>query len=335
MNFFAKNLRLLQAFIHYKRHSTVLPYFPVRIWLETTNACNLRCVMCPNSTDFSSVRGNMDIDLYESIISQISGKVNDLNLSHRGEPLFHPDLEKMIRIASDHRLATRIHTNATLLDAQRSTSLLEAGPDLVSFSFDGYDKETYESVRVGGIYEKTLENIRFFLSEKRRLGLTKPYTVVQIIEPSDITGEYRENLQRFGDRIRGYGLDKFYIKKPHNWAGNAPDQAPLNKQFIPCTFLYYSMTVLWNGLVCPCPQDWYGTRILGDLTEQTVEEVWNGEPYRDMRRRVALQDLDGWLCENCDRVFRPSVWGIPTENLKSFLGETLAGYKLARKLIRK
>jgi MoaA/NifB/PqqE/SkfB family radical SAM enzyme len=335
MNPINKYIRLLQAFRHYKQHSTVLPYFPVRMWVETTNACNLRCTMCPNATDFSSIRGNMDINLFTAIADQISGRINDINLSHRGEPLFHPDLEQMIRIASDRDLATRIHTNATLLDRHRAASLLDAGPDLLSFSFDGYDKASYESVRIGGVYEETLENIRFFLAEKKRLGLDKPYTIVQIIEPPGITAGYRENLHRFGDRLRSYGLDKFYVKKPHNWAGNAPDQYPLHQKYIACTFLYYSMTVLWNGLVCPCPQDWYGTQVLGDLTEQTVEEVWNGDLYRDMRRRSAARDLDGWLCQNCDRVFRPSVWGIPTENLKSFLGETLAGYRLARKLIRK
>jgi sulfatase maturation enzyme AslB (radical SAM superfamily) len=330
-----KLIRLAQVFWHYKIHSTVLPYYPVRVWLETTNQCNLRCTVCPNASDTQSRRGNMDISLYESIIDQLAGNVYDLNLSHRGEPLFHPELESMIQMASKRKIATRIHTNATLLDVSRSRSLLKAGPDLVSFSFDGYDKETYESVRIGGQFEDVFENIRMFLSEKKRLGLTKPYTVMQIIEPCDVSELYLERLASFGKTVRNLGLDKFYVKKPHNWAGNASGDYSLSEQSVICTFLYYSMTILWSGIVCPCPQDWYGSLYMGDATEQTIEDIWNGTRYRDMRRRVAEGDFSGCLCDRCDRVFRDSFLGIPTENIKSFIGETLAGYNWSRKLIRK
>ena len=335
MNRFDKMGRLASAFWHYKTRATVLPYLPIRVWLETTNQCNLRCSVCPNATDTVSRRGNMDMNLYRTIIDQLAGKVNDLNLSHRGEPLFHPELETMIRMASERDLATRIHTNATMLDRARTGSMLDAGPDLISFSFDGYDKETYESVRVGGVFEETLQNIRFFLSEKKRRGLKKPYTVIQIIEPPGITPDYRSNLDAFGKAFLADGLDKFYVKKPHNWAGNAPGDYSLSRRHLLCTFLYYSMTILWDGQVCPCPQDWYGTMHLGDLREQTVEEVWNGEALRRMRRRASEQDLEGCLCNHCDRIFRPSIMGIPTENFKSFFAETIGGYKWLRKIVRK
>lgn len=335
MNRRQKIQRLLQIFWHYKRRSTVLPYLPLRMWIETTNQCNLRCRVCPNATDTTSERGVMDLNLYESLVDQLQGQSNDINLSHRGEPLFHPHLETMVEMAARRDLGTRIHTNATILDPKRTERLLDAGPDLVSFSFDGYDKETYESVRIGGIYEETLENIRHFLSEKRRKGRKKPYTVIQIIEPPDADRVYLENLQAFGRTMRREGLDKFYIKKPHNWAGNAPGSHGSRANYLVCTFLYYAMTVLWNGQVSPCPQDWYGTMILGDLNEQQIWDVWNDAPVRELRRKAAACDLEGRLCEQCDRIYRSTVVGVPTENIKAFFTETLAGYDHLRKLIRK
>ncbi|MBN1295244.1 radical SAM protein [bacterium] len=335
MNRIEKIKRLASVFWHYKTRSTVLPYMPIRLWVETTNRCNLACTMCPNAFDSVSVRGLMDLGLFESIVDQIEGRANDINLSHRGEPLFHPGLADMVRMASRRRLATRIHTNATMLDRERGEQLLDARPDLVSFSFDGYDKETYERVRIGGIFEETLENIRVFLEVKRRKGLSKPYTIMQIIEPRDADESYRRNLSLFGQRMRSEGLDKFYVKKPHNWAGNAPGTTHHTPGYLVCTFLYYSMTILWNGLVCPCPQDWYGSMILGDLNEDRIEDVWNGAPIRGLRRRAIDRDLDDLLCSNCDRVFRNTFWGVPTENIKAFFGETLAGYDNLRRFIRK
>jgi radical SAM protein with 4Fe4S-binding SPASM domain len=249
--------------------------------------------------------------------------------------LFHPHLEEMVRLATERELGTRIHTNATLLDQERAKRLLESSPDLVSFSFDGYDKATYEAVRIGANFEKTLENISFFLSERRRMGLKKPYTVIQIIEPWDITEEYRRNLQKFGETVRAMGLDKFYVKRPHNWAGNAPGEAGTGNTLIPCTFLFYSMTILWDGTVCPCPQDWYGSMVLGNLNEQSLNEIWNGEPIRTLRRRMFRRDLSGLLCEQCDRIRRNTWMGIPVENAKAFLGETLAGYRWVGRLIKR
>jgi len=336
MNRLEKILHLSKIFYHYKNRSVQLPYMPIRMWVESTNSCNLRCSVCPNSSDTTSPRGNMEMSLFRKIIQEASGRVNDLNISHRGEPLFNPDLEEMIVLARSNGMGTRIHTNATMLDADRAVSLLESRPDLVSFSFDGYDKESYESVRVGGTFETTLANIRGFLSEKRRRGLARPYTVIQIIEPWDVTPEYRERLLAFGRQFREAGLDKFYVKRPHNWAGNAPGQIDLAQSYIPCTFLFYSMTVLWDGTVCPCPQDWYGTLPLGNLKNQTIEEIWNGEGMRDLRKRMHRCDLSGLLCQNCDRVYgKKNIMGVPTENIKAFLGETLAGYEFVGKIIRR
>ena len=335
MNRMQKISRLVRAFNSYKRGHSVLPYLPLRLWIETTNYCNLRCKVCPNATDTTSKRGNMDWNLYKSIIGQLKGKANDINLSHRGEPLFHPELERMIILARKAGINTRIHTNATMLNSDRAAMLMDAKPDLISFSFDGYDKETYESIRIGGCFEITYRNILGFLKRKLSLASSKPYTIVQIIMPEDADLEYKRKLHSMGSELQRWGLDKFYIKKPHNWAGNAPGEINSKTGFTPCTFLYYSMTILWDGTVCPCPQDWYASMIMGDANTQPLEQIWNGEPMKNLRRRMQRRDLEGLLCHQCDRVFRPSCMGIPTENVKAFFGETLAGYDLVRKIVRR
>ncbi len=334
MNRLMKISRLAQILYHYKSNQHLLPNGPIRLWIESTNECNLRCRVCPNATDQTSRRGTMDLAIYRSIMEQIQGITNDVNLSHRGEPLFHPQLEDMIQIARDYGIGTRIHTNATTLDESRSRSLLEAGPDLISFSFDGYDKETYESVRIGADFNQTLRNIKIFLSEKKKTQLHRPYTIIQIIEPWNATPEYRERLNAFGRELRQFGLDKFYVKRPHNWAGNAPGDID-GARFIPCTFIHYSLTVLWDGTVCPCPQDWYGTMPIGNVHHQSISDIWNGPELTELRRRMNRRDLDGLLCHNCDRIFRSAWLGIPTENIKAFLGETLAGYRWVARLIQK
>ncbi len=69
-------------------------------------------------------------------------------------------------------------------ELQRTT---EAAPDLVSISFDGFTKDVYESIRVGGNFETTVANIKEFLRRKKSMHERLPYTVIERIHFKDET----------------------------------------------------------------------------------------------------------------------------------------------------
>ena len=84
----------------------------------------------------------------------------------------------MVKYAHDAGLVTRFHTNGTLLDEDKSRRLIEAGLDQFAFSFDGYDAETNERIRVNADFEKTVGNIVRFLEIKKEIGVRKPLTLI-------------------------------------------------------------------------------------------------------------------------------------------------------------
>lgn len=329
---------LTRMYWHRQRGHVEVPYFPIRLWVEATNRCNLRCAVCPNATDTTSERGDMAFDLYTRLIEECRGRVHDINLSHRGESLYHPRLAEMVKLAGACGIRTRLHTNATMLDDDTATALIDAGLDLISFSFDGFDKENYEAIRCGAIYESTLANIFGFLKQRKERDSQTPYTILQVIaSPNRSVGDREAFLAQFRD----LPLDKLYVKEPHNWAGNVGEKAvetgsPPGPVRSSCTFNYYSLTVLWDGRVVPCPQDWYAECVLGDLNRSSLEAIWNGKEMRGIRTRMQSLNVSGLEpCDRCDRIRRRTLLGVPVENLKAFLGETLGGYRLARKLIKR
>src|SRR4030043_1866989 len=188
--------RLSKLFFHYKFRNRILPYMPLRAWLEPTNFCNLRCKVCPNSIDTTSERGYMEYYFFCKIVDQLAGYVNDVNLSHRGESLFHPEIYRMVKYCSDKGIKTRIHSNATQLNEEKSRKLIDSGLDLLSFSFDGFNKETYEKIRVNAKFEETLSKITMFLKMKQKLGSKKPFTIIQVII-SDNYSESSKNRDEF------------------------------------------------------------------------------------------------------------------------------------------
>lgn len=45
--------------------------------------------------------------------------------------------------------------------------------------------------------------------------------------------------------------------------------------------------------------DWDRQLVLGDLRKQTMREIWNGKPYKELRRRHLFNDLKGTVCDTC------------------------------------
>ena len=320
MNTWKYYRRLLQIFWSYKLKKTRLAYMPVRLWIEPTSHCNLACIMCPNKDLPKAQKGTMDFNLFQKVIDQARGRVFDVHLMHRGESLLHPDFFRMVRYAHEAGLVTRFHTNGTLLDEDKSRRLIESGLDQFAFSFDGFDKATYESIRVKGRFERTVANITRFLQIKKELGAKKPYTVLELIYfPKVFRTVGPQGQKEFLARFRGLPLDEIKVKKPHNWAGDLGRPGE-RKRYAPCTFLWQALVIFWNGAVLPCPQDFFGAYELGNVRSSTLAEIWNSDRMVTLRRKLLDRDFEGLpTCARCDRPWRPQILGVPTEYLGRFL----------------
>jgi radical SAM protein with 4Fe4S-binding SPASM domain len=312
-----------QMAIHFQRRSLTLPYMPFRLWVESTNYCNLNCVMCLNKSKDIEKRGYMSYPLFKKIIDESKSFVHSINLHHRGEAVLHEDLPKMVEYCKTNGIFTQLHTNATLLSREKSTQLIASGLDFISFSIDGYDRSSYEEIRVNACYEKTVENILGFLRIKAESRKKRPQAVIEVM---NLFNQKKPKIHKeFYDSVKRYPV-KWIIKAPHNWAGGIELQ---NKETDPakesaCTFPWYSLTVLWNGEVVTCPQDFFGRNIVGDLSRESLIEIWNNskmEKYRTWMRDKRFSEIKP--CASCDRIFRRKLFGIPRTHLKAFLKESL------------
>ena len=61
----------LSAVINYKQKKTTITNKPVTVWVEPTNRCNIKCVMCPNPAIPKGDLGFMEMDVYKNIIDQV------------------------------------------------------------------------------------------------------------------------------------------------------------------------------------------------------------------------------------------------------------------------
>jgi radical SAM protein with 4Fe4S-binding SPASM domain len=312
--------RLIRLFFHYRRKSTRLPFWPVRLWVEMTSHCNYSCVMCPNKDLEKREKGYMDMALYKKIVDEASPFVFDINLAHRGESLLHPRIIEAIAYAKTKGLYTRLHTNGSLLSEDLSRQIVEIGLDRLSFSFDGYEKQTYEKIRTGGNFDKTVANIIRFLEIKKKAQSKKPFTTIEVISFDESDKQASpEAKDAFKNRFLNLPLDSFVLKELHNWAGQI-DKGHRGKKYTICPFPWNALVIFWDGSVFPCAQDFFGGFVVGNVNEQSLLDIWNGERMRFIREKLATKKIEELAtCSQCDRVWREGLFGVPKEYLWKFI----------------
>ncbi|OFW63128.1 MAG: hypothetical protein A2Z35_05170 [Actinobacteria bacterium RBG_19FT_COMBO_36_27] len=324
-------LGLARVYLNYCLKLTSCNYYPARIWIESSSRCNLKCRFCVNKDLPSDMKGDMDFNLFKKIIDEISGKVYDINLFHRGEPLLNRDIVSMVSYAASRGIKTRIHTNATLLDKDLSRKLILAGLDLISFSFDGYTKEEYEKNRAGAKFNENLGRIIEFLEVKKELNSKKPYSIIQVIGQKEKFSRSETGRQRkiFLKNFKKLPLNKIVARIPHNWGGlfklNRPDKKRrVSDKKSLCTFPWYSLTVFYDGRVFLCPQDFEGKICLGDLNNERINEIFNGKIIKKMRDTLKSGKVESIIpCKDCDRIKRRTFLKIPLEYLGIFIKDHL------------
>jgi radical SAM protein with 4Fe4S-binding SPASM domain len=311
--------KMRQIFSSYALKKESCRYSPLRIWLEPTDKCNLACPFCINKDLPEEGKGYMEWGLFRKIIDEMAGEICDINLFHRGESLLHPRIVDMVAYIREKNLNSRLHTNATQLTEKMSRALLKAGLNYISFSFDGFDKETYEKNRVNAVFDKTLNNIVTFLKIKKELS-AGTFVVLQIIDSNIRNKEKKED---FLGRFKGLPLDKVSVRTPHNWGGGLSETGiEKTKKPISCTFPWYGLTVFRDGKVVPCCQDYMGKIMLGDANVQGLKEIWNSDAMKKLRADFKKKDYGAYApCLKCDRIWRKNIFGIPVEYIGTFLRE--------------
>lgn len=270
---------------------------PVEVVIEVTNVCNLACVMCARQ-QMARDTGKMDLHVFRKVVDEAATHAELVYLAGGlGEPLAHPDLPEMVRYCRERGVRVGVSTNATLLDPRRATALLDAGPDIVLFSLDGATAQTHEAIRVGSDFERTMGRVSALLHEKARRGLSRPYTVVQMVTMP--TNEHEADA--FRARWQGHpGLDVVRFKKYKDLLGD-PRAASGRDPHASCLLPWRQASVGHDGRLGLCCRDLDFQHTVGDVVAEPFDASWNGARMKAMRRRLSEGGRDGHpLCARCD-----------------------------------
>lgn len=267
---------------------------PTMVQLESSTACDARCVFCPHP-DMKRKAGRMTDSLYLKILDEAKRlDILEVVLFLNGEPFLFPRLFQWLDMLRKRGLKTAIFTNAAHMDESKSTRIAGYSDviQVMVFSLPGFDTESYSHV-CGLDFERVMGNVKGFLKQDSGIrtaghiplmSQTAPFRQdwLELWEPMFDSAGYT-SMFNFAGRIR----DPLELKESDGLSRKA------------CPRLNH-ITVLWNGKVCLCCMDSEGEVILGDARTDSLKDIFYGEKARLYRQKHEDLDFDLDLCRDCN-----------------------------------
>jgi radical SAM protein with 4Fe4S-binding SPASM domain len=266
----------------------------------------------------------MSRDLYLKILNEASGSTSRFYMHHFGDSLVHPDLGYFIGAATQKGIGGYLSANPVLLTKQRIHAIVDNQLHEINLSLDGVTPETSEAVRGKAARNVKLAERRIheLLEYRARVGSPYPRIVLQIVRQKQNSHEVKQWLEKWSLVSE---IDRIKVKSYVTWSGgqeaiNDLRVTPISvRPDVVCEKPWTSVTILWDGTVVPCNFDHDGLYPLGNVSHQTLREIWAGEPLTALRCRHRDRDLSEIaLCRDCVDMegFPVKKWYYPANRLR-------------------
>lgn len=315
----------LNKYETFSRNPTMQNYsfYPIRVCLYLTRACNLSCPSCTYSgNEYFRKASFLGTDQFQQIRDATKGYAVSYAMAG-GEPLLNKDAFKFVAMANGvEACTTTINTNGILL-GKYIDDVLESKLSRMQISFDAIDDAGYQRERGGkpGDFAKLCNNVRELLRERDKRK--SPFVAISFLL-------HKENFKELGDMIafaEDLGVDQVGFHNLNNHMNDSFE--PLMRQDAEVTDYLnrvmrrkYNISILLPALIekkfsiCPMPfKDIY----INDEMEVNpcchvmdfsyskfsadIMECWK----TDRLNRFRMSFLEGKLphanCRNCHRRF--------------------------------
>lgn len=294
--------------------------------IELTSRCNERCVHCYIPHDLKLY--DITEDLYYSVLDQLS-KMGVLSVTlSGGECMCHPKFKEFLRAAKNYDFYVNILSNLTLLDDEIIAIMKEGNVSSVQTSLYSMIPEHHDAITtVKGSFYKTRDNILKMIENDLPLHVSCPTMKGNKDDYGDVMkwchehkiraqtdyimmAEFNHETSNLANRLSVEECGKVISDiiaddEDYKKAILAPDfvQRCSENQFNPerrlCGVGVSSCCMVANGNVYPCAG--WQEMVLGNLKEDTLENIWNNSEKINWLRSLKFKDLGGGECCKCDK----------------------------------
>lgn len=317
-----KILNLLSISIQNFLKTKVVRGYPIKLNLDPTPNCNLKCFLCPTGMgDKSRSRRFMKFSDFKKIVDEIGEYIFQVDLFIWGEPFLNKEITKMISYAHKKRVRTRISTNLNVVPDGYPESIIESGLDELIVTIAGIKEETHKIYAQGSSFSNLVENIKILVKKKEEMKRKNPEVILRFLVMRHNEHEIPK-LRSFAKELKvkfelkltraymGYEVTRSDKEKIELYSDWFPKQKKYQRfdlkkckrrmKFRSCAFLWTHFVVNWDCSVSPCCGVYNQKHDFGNAKEGVLK-VWNNEKFKRARemikkRKIIYTDI---VCSNC------------------------------------
>ena len=276
-----------------------------KIYVEITNSCNLKCSFCPEN---KREKLFMRLNEFENIIKQIKDYTNLIALHVKGEPLLHPDLEKILKICEENDILVNITTNATLLEKNVDMLIASKAVRQLNLSLHSINKNENTDIYNFEQYIQSVFNAtRKILKESKIIISYRLWNLENIEENGE---NYRilkelENEFKINDLVNVAKKESFvklaenaFLNQDLEFVWPSMDSNVISECGT-CWGLRNQVAILVNGDVVPCCLDENGEINLGNIHKSTFEEILDTNLAKKIIKGFEENKIIHNLCKRC------------------------------------
>lgn len=268
------------------------------VYIEIMNICQFHCSFCPKTTRTPKI---MSVERFRHVLEEVRPYTSLIYLHVLGEPLMHPHLEELLRIAKEYDFTVNITTNGALLHEKVDILLHSEVVNKISVSLHSMEDSGQRELDL----DTYMKNVFSFTQQAIKHNITVIYrlwdTNTQKNEILDyIQQRYPEvSLTNTVSPQNGIKLEyRVFLHQANQFTW--PIQESLSTQDEGyCLGLKSHIAILADETVVPCCLDSEGKIALGDLSKQSLKEILEGKRAmaiaEGFRKHKAVEEL----CKSC------------------------------------
>lgn len=266
-----------------------------RIYIEITNICNLSCSFCSKHHRENKM---LSLDEFNSIIQDAKQYTKYIYLHVQGEPLTHPDFNKILHICDENDMQVQLVTNGTFLykylDIYSHPSLRKISISLQSIEYQAVNLEDYMHTLITFIdYSATFKHpiveVRFWRNDQYDLPKTKKCMDI-LNEKYTLSLTERNNHYRIKENI--------YVDFDNMFSWPDLENMPLEKNGT-CLGAKTQIAILSNGDVVPCCLDTDAHVLLGNIFKNDLNTILKDKPYKKLVKEFNDHKIENPFCLRC------------------------------------
>nr|WP_298719426.1 SPASM domain-containing protein [uncultured Steroidobacter sp.] len=283
-----------------------------QVRIENTAHCGYKCFFCPRES-LTRPLGFMPLSDFELVLERVGTHAGRVDLHGFGEPLLDAQLPAKVAVLKERwaeAIPTIYSTLGCAIPASRLSALVGAGLAHIEVSFYGADERSYELAHGVDRFELAKKNLELLVRARARMGSKLRIVVRRFPEHEHIKqpGASEEVVRAHYEWMMSLGVEFIRERPLHNYgSGRAYNRAgTLDACSVIWGLRYRILQVTWDLHVIPCCFDFDASVPLGNLREQSLQEIFCSEEYRKFYLAHASNELSNYpVCVRCERCREP------------------------------